>query len=243
MSPLPKLLEQQSERESNVFVGQPDEPERYKLRQALQQRADAENEEGQINTKKARPLTEAEVDTLRVATLTQEDINISKRLTVNRTLAPLSVHSRTSTDLCTQAMQTQRSSMFAQPCSEIELVPPPPAVIAKSTESQTPHDTPLQPHRTKSTPLLALLKHKISSRRPLRKESIEMSKLNSQIHEENCAVCLDDFAVGDKVRMLPCQHYFHVLCIDPWLMKSSAVCPLCNLDVSATFNQTESSCN
>ncbi|KAJ2118798.1 hypothetical protein IW147_006306 [Coemansia sp. RSA 720] len=194
MSPLPKLLEQQSEQESNVFVGQPDEPERYKLRQALQQRADAENEEGQINTKKARPLTEAEVDTLR-------------------------------------------------PCSEIELVPPPPAVIAKSTESQTPHDTPLQPHRTKSTPLLALLKHKISSRRPLRKESIEMSKLNSQIHEENCAVCLDDFAVGDKVRMLPCQHYFHVLCIDPWLMKSSAVCPLCNLDVSATFNQTESSCN
>ncbi|KAJ1762031.1 hypothetical protein LPJ58_000833 [Coemansia sp. RSA 1591] len=209
----------------------------------MQQRADAENEEGQINTKKTRPLTEAEVGTLRVATLTQEDINVSKRLTVNRTLAPLSVPSRTSADLCTHAIQTHRSLIFVQPCSEIELAPPPSAVIAKSTDLQTPHDTSLPPQRTKSTPLLTLLKHKISSRRPLRKESIEMSKLNSQIHEENCAVCLDDFAVGDNVRMLPCQHYFHVLCIDPWLMKSSAVCPLCNLDVSATFDQTESSCD
>jgi len=41
-----------------------------------------------------------------------------------------------------------------------------------------------------------------------------------------CSVCLADVAVGDKVRLLPCDHYFHVGCIDTWLEKSQA-CPLC----------------
>ncbi|KAJ2741414.1 hypothetical protein GGI20_005206 [Coemansia sp. BCRC 34301] len=52
------------------------------------------------------------------------------------------------------------------------------------------------------------------------------------IHEENCAVCLEDFGAGDEVRRLPCRHFFHVVCIDPWLSERAATCPLCNLDVA-----------
>eukprot|EP00747_Dinoflagellata_sp_TGD_P164967 gnl/TRDRNA2_/TRDRNA2_185653_c0_seq1.p1 gnl/TRDRNA2_/TRDRNA2_185653_c0~~gnl/TRDRNA2_/TRDRNA2_185653_c0_seq1.p1 ORF type:complete len:322 (+),score=43.57 gnl/TRDRNA2_/TRDRNA2_185653_c0_seq1:43-966(+) len=44
--------------------------------------------------------------------------------------------------------------------------------------------------------------------------------------EASCAVCLDQFAEGDCLRQLPCNHHFHRRCIDRWL-KRSQCCPLC----------------
>lgn len=42
-----------------------------------------------------------------------------------------------------------------------------------------------------------------------------------------CAICLSEFAVGDRVRILPkCNHGFHVGCIDKWLEGHSS-CPTC----------------
>lgn len=46
-----------------------------------------------------------------------------------------------------------------------------------------------------------------------------------------CAVCLDEYAIGDVVRVLPCQHYFHQACIDSWLTESSTKCPVDNREV------------
>ncbi|KNA11845.1 hypothetical protein SOVF_131380 [Spinacia oleracea] len=43
----------------------------------------------------------------------------------------------------------------------------------------------------------------------------------------DCAVCLDSFEVGDYCRTLPnCHHYFHVQCVDVWLIKTP-FCPVC----------------
>ncbi|KAK9278925.1 hypothetical protein L1049_028506 [Liquidambar formosana] len=43
----------------------------------------------------------------------------------------------------------------------------------------------------------------------------------------DCAVCLENFKVGDKCRLLPnCSHCFHPQCIDSWLLKTS-LCPIC----------------
>jgi len=44
-----------------------------------------------------------------------------------------------------------------------------------------------------------------------------------------CAICLDDFEVGSQVRHLPCNHEFHQVCIDPWLMKHNRFCPVCKM--------------
>nr|CAD1828509.1 unnamed protein product [Ananas comosus var. bracteatus] len=42
-----------------------------------------------------------------------------------------------------------------------------------------------------------------------------------------CAVCLSEFAEGEKVRTLPrCGHRFHIQCIDMWFL-SHSTCPLC----------------
>ncbi|KAK6775516.1 hypothetical protein RDI58_026517 [Solanum bulbocastanum] len=48
------------------------------------------------------------------------------------------------------------------------------------------------------------------------------SRLNSE-----CVICLSEFIVGEKVKVLPkCNHGFHVKCIDKWLNSHSS-CPTC----------------
>ena len=45
--------------------------------------------------------------------------------------------------------------------------------------------------------------------------------------QEACAICVDDFQEGDNMRVLPCNHHFHLKCIDEWLINHSDLCPLC----------------
>jgi len=52
--------------------------------------------------------------------------------------------------------------------------------------------------------------------------------------EEQCVICLERFEEGDRLRVLPCSHLFHVSCIDKWLSGSysdmecfTSGCPTC----------------
>ncbi|KAI0077852.1 hypothetical protein K474DRAFT_1576500, partial [Panus rudis PR-1116 ss-1] len=50
--------------------------------------------------------------------------------------------------------------------------------------------------------------------------------------QDECAICLEMFAKGDRVRVLPCQHMFHMDEVDEWLINKKKTCPVCKADVT-----------
>merc|ERR1712154_627687 len=63
---------------------------------------------------------------------------------------------------------------------------------------------------------------------------------NNDAEEEVCPVCLVDYEDGDKIRTLPCGHYFHKDCIDSWLQNNSS-CPTCRFSLYDNGNATTGS--
>ncbi|XP_042406829.1 receptor homology region, transmembrane domain- and RING domain-containing protein 1-like [Zingiber officinale] len=51
--------------------------------------------------------------------------------------------------------------------------------------------------------------------------------LSSKQTAETCAICLEDYRDGESLRVLPCQHDFHLVCVDSWLTKWGTFCPVC----------------
>ena len=49
--------------------------------------------------------------------------------------------------------------------------------------------------------------------------------------DNTCSICLMEYEQGDDLRYLPCQHHFHVACIDQWL-EQNGTCPLCRKKVT-----------
>ncbi|KAL1554644.1 RING-type E3 ubiquitin transferase [Salvia divinorum] len=44
---------------------------------------------------------------------------------------------------------------------------------------------------------------------------------------EECAICLSEYAIGERIRILEkCRHGFHMQCIERWLNSCSS-CPIC----------------
>lgn len=47
------------------------------------------------------------------------------------------------------------------------------------------------------------------------------------IESLNCSICSDNFNDNDEIRLLNCKHFFHVECIDKWLLNYCNKCPVC----------------
>lgn len=61
--------------------------------------------------------------------------------------------------------------------------------------------------------------------------------------QTECAICLSDFVRGDKVRVLPCHHIFHMDEVDEWLIHRKKLCPVCKADVTHPSVQAKSNPN
>ena len=51
-------------------------------------------------------------------------------------------------------------------------------------------------------------------------------------YQNECSICLCNFAVGDQVKLLPCGHIFHKVCLDPWFLDHSSTCPVCKRHIT-----------
>ncbi|KAK7391549.1 hypothetical protein VNO78_19965 [Psophocarpus tetragonolobus] len=50
----------------------------------------------------------------------------------------------------------------------------------------------------------------------------------------SCSICLMDYKECDSLRLLPdCGHFFHVMCVDPWL-RINLTCPVCRTPITLT---------
>lgn len=56
-------------------------------------------------------------------------------------------------------------------------------------------------------------------------------KCKSTEDVSQCYICLAEYEEGDKIRVLPCHHEYHLSCVDKWLKEIHGVCPLCRGDV------------
>jgi len=51
-----------------------------------------------------------------------------------------------------------------------------------------------------------------------------------------CAICLTDYEEGERLKVLPCKHAFHIGCIDPWLERSEE-CAVCRASVNEAMQR------
>lgn len=58
----------------------------------------------------------------------------------------------------------------------------------------------------------------------------EDSELLTREGDNTCPICLSEMVVGEKVRILQCNHFFHNACVDEWL-KVNASCPTCRENI------------
>jgi len=49
--------------------------------------------------------------------------------------------------------------------------------------------------------------------------------------DDICVICQDNFVESDIIKTLPCNHNYHLLCIDKWLSEKSYECPMCKKPV------------
>lgn len=65
--------------------------------------------------------------------------------------------------------------------------------------------------------------------------AVKQSSDEGAVTQTSCVVCMSEFVNRQRIRELPCQHIFHLKCIDKWL-KTNRTCPLCRADVINLLN-------
>lgn len=87
-----------------------------------------------------------------------------------------------------------------------------------------------------------LLGHLSSKEGPLpaTKASIDampMVEVTEEVAGE-CAICLDEWKVGEKIKEMPCKHSYHSGCIEKWL-GVHGTCPVCRFKMPVDEDEQE----
>ena len=64
----------------------------------------------------------------------------------------------------------------------------------------------------------------------LQKCKINEDKIKEFGIENSCAVCKDEFTIGEECLLMPCSHHFHGDCLLPWLKERNS-CPVCRYEL------------
>lgn len=100
--------------------------------------------------------------------------------------------------------------------------------------------------RTASSNLTSLVEKEHRSRNGNDQDghiSLEIYQRSAIQSRVACPICLDTLVDEDDIRVLTCDHGFHAACLDPWLTRRCACCPICKRDyyVSELSQQDEAS--
>jgi len=135
--------------------------------------------------------------------------------------------------------ETQNSSAQNYPTHIQNDSPNPPTRIPQpysqhNTPRETPRDVYAQQQAGRSAPTPS------APSSPLDRKAVKSKNLSPPViacrdASESCTVCLEDFAVGDKVIWLPCLHKFHAQDCGDWVTENQS-CPICKLDLHPTHS-------